>query len=79
MNRETLDLLSQARERERLISSREMKLALLVLAGLVLLLVSVGWFCSYMEARTYNKLTGAHVTTWDAMWVDLRVQDKPQP
>jgi hypothetical protein len=79
MNRETLDLLSQARERERLISSRQTKFALLVLAGVVLLVFLVVLGCAYMEARTYNKLTGAHVTTWDAMWVDLRVQDKPQP
>lgn len=29
---------------------------------------------SYFEARVYNKLTGASVTTWDAMWVELRVE-----
>lgn len=30
-----------------------------------------------MESATYNKLTGAHTTTWDALWVELRVQDTP--
>jgi len=30
---------------------------------------------SYNEARVYNRLTGASVTTWDALWVDLRVQE----
>lgn len=30
---------------------------------------------SYFEAETYNRLTGAHTTAWDAMWVELRVQD----
>lgn len=30
-----------------------------------------------MESRTYNKLTGAHTTWWDAVWVELRVQGSP--
>ena len=30
-----------------------------------------------MESKTYNKLTGAHTTWWDALWVELRVQDQP--
>ena len=25
------------------------------------------------EAKTFTKLTGKPVTTWDAMWIDLRV------
>lgn len=33
---------------------------------------------SFMEARTYSRLTGHTVTTWDAMWVSLRVQDAPR-
>jgi len=33
---------------------------------------------SYFEAQSYNRLTGAHATTWDAMWVELRVQDSPK-
>lgn len=31
-----------------------------------------------MESRTYNKLTGAKTTWWDAIWVELRVQDTPK-
>ena len=30
---------------------------------------------SYNEARVFQKLTGKQVTTWDAMWVDLRVME----
>ena len=26
-----------------------------------------------MEAKSFNRLTGANVSTWDAMWVELRV------
>ena len=33
---------------------------------------------SYFEAQAYNRLTGSHVTTWDAMFVDLRVQAEPK-
>ena len=49
--------------------------------GLLTLLVVVcvaGWVGqSYFESQTYNRLTGAHTTTWDAMWVELRVMDAP--
>lgn len=30
-------------------------------------------FSSSMEARTYNRLTDSDVTTWEAMWSQLRV------
>ena len=35
-------------------------------------------FASKMESNTYNKLTGAHTTWFDALWVELRVQDQPR-
>lgn len=35
-------------------------------------------FSSAMEAKTYTRLTGREVTTWEAMWVELRVQASPQ-
>lgn len=34
------------------------------------------FFQPMMEAATYNRLTGKNVSTWDAMWVDLRVSDE---
>ena len=45
--------------------------------GVVILLVSVAsWVgLSYFEARTYTKLTGHEVTTIEAMFVELRVQE----
>jgi len=30
---------------------------------------------SYMEARAFNRVTGKSVSTWDAMWIELRVQE----
>ena len=42
--------------------------------------LGVGWwvFSSWLEASTYAKLTGKDVSTWDAMWVELRVQEGAQ-
>lgn len=40
-----------------------------------LALLAAAWIVSStMEARAFERLTGNHVTTWDAMWVELRVQ-----
>lgn len=53
-------------------------LSALVVALFFILCISfcIGIPCAYMESQTYNRLTGAHTTTWDAMWVELRVQDE---
>lgn len=53
----------------------------LMIVALILLLLSVPvWVVvsATMESKTYNKLTGAATTWWDALWVELRVQDAPQ-
>jgi hypothetical protein len=51
------------------------------LCGLGVVFLVVALFCGglaqpYFEAQTYNKLTGSNVSTWDAMWVELRVEGK---
>jgi hypothetical protein len=33
---------------------------------------------SFFEARAYERVTGVTVTTWDAMWLSLRVDGCPQ-
>ena len=51
--------------------------ALAVIACAIIALVL--WVVpSYFEARSYNKLTGSNVSTWDAMWVELRVDGGSQ-
>lgn len=30
------------------------------------------------EARAYERVTGEHVSTWDALFLDLRVQAEPR-
>lgn len=45
------------------------------------IVITIAWslvFQPYMESTTYNKLTGAKTTWWDALWVELRVQDNPK-
>jgi hypothetical protein len=43
---------------------------LLPLLFLVALVIRARW-----EAEAYSRLTGKPVTTWDAMFLDLRVQE----
>lgn len=30
---------------------------------------------SHFEAAAFNRATGKNVSTWDAMWIELRVQE----
>lgn len=53
---------------------------LLILAACIFILaLSFGAFAvaAYFEARAYNNVTGSNVSTWDAMFIDLRVQAEP--
>jgi hypothetical protein len=59
-------------ERNPVTSITVVVLALLLLYGTVW----VGG--SYFEARAYNHATRSNVSTWDAMWLDLRVQATPK-
>lgn len=58
-------------------SSTARALATYLLCVSVILAGYVGWwvFSSYQESAAYNRLTGANTTTWDAMFVQLRVQE----
>ena len=52
------------------------KFWLAISAVFMIPLVPIGiWaFKSAMEAMAYNRVTNSNVTTWEAMWVELRVQ-----
>lgn len=42
----------------------------------VILVLVGGWVGkSYFEANSYNNVTGKHVSTWDAMFLELRIVD----
>jgi hypothetical protein len=42
---------------------------------IIIAVISLFIFSASQESKTYNKLTGKNTTTWDAMWVELRVED----
>jgi hypothetical protein len=53
----------------------------LPIALAVVVLTSIPVFVivsAHMESRTFNRLTGAHTTWADALFVELRVQEAPQ-
>ena len=60
------------------IVDNEGKAVTLVLVGSIVLGVTLWIGASFMEARTYNRLTGSNVSTVDAMFVKLRVSDAPK-
>jgi hypothetical protein len=47
-----------------------------IIAAVVFGLFAVWVGSSYFEASAYRRLTGKSVTTWDAMWLELRVQEQ---
>ena len=47
--------------------------AIVVFVGVLVFGVGPWVVQSYFEASAYEKLTGKEVSTWDAMWVQLRV------
>lgn len=51
---------------------------IMVLIGIGAVCV-VGWIWqSSIEAEVFNKATGSTMTTWDAMFLELRVQAPPE-
>lgn len=49
-----------------------------MLCGLFLVLLLVGVVIkSHFEAKAFNRLTGKSVTTWEAIFVELRIDGDP--
>ena len=47
-----------------------------VVAAIMLLAWLVGWVAvSHQEARAFERVTGKQVSTWDAMFINLRIQE----
>jgi len=40
--------------------------------------ISVWVTKSYFEAQSFNAVTGKDVSTWQAMWIQLRVQEQSE-
>jgi hypothetical protein len=43
--------------------------------GFAVTLVLVVWFTASQEAASYRKFCDSPVTTWDAVWLDLRIDE----
>ena len=47
--------------------------------GFILFIIILGfgltWFQAAQEARSYNKFCDTPVETWDAIWLDLRIDE----
>lgn len=54
------------------------KVVALLVLGVFLLVLGAGVVDAFFEARAYNNATGSDVSTWDAMWIELRVQAGPR-
>ena len=52
------------------------KAATCFIVAVFLCIFGVWVFGSKMESAAFNRITGSDVTTWEAMWVKLRV-DRP--
>jgi hypothetical protein len=52
------------------------KLVMSITIILILMVCAIGISQPYFESRTYERLTGKHVTYWDAVWCDLRIQEQ---
>jgi hypothetical protein len=51
----------------------------LVASVIIGVLLLFGWIAlSYLEASAFTHVTGKTVSTWDAMWIELRVQEGAQ-
>jgi hypothetical protein len=58
-------------------SDKTLEKLFLFFSGLILLFVVFSWpVSSYFEAKAYKNLTGKEVTTWDAMFLELRVTNE---
>ena len=57
---------------------REVRLAIALVGAIFLGAVLVWVLASSVEARAFERVTGKRVSTWDAMFLDLRVMEPAQ-
>ena len=58
-------------------SNHEPCLTIVALLLIAVMSIVIWTFQSKMEANAYNRITGSDVTTWEAMWVQLRIEGTP--
>jgi len=57
---------------------RNLFVALVLLAAVFVGTAALQLICASAEAAAYERVTGCHVSAWDAIWLDLRVQEFPK-
>lgn len=56
---------------------KELSFAVIVIASIVTILFVAPWIIiSFFEARAFERVTGKHISTLDAMFLDLRIVDE---
>lgn len=50
----------------------------IILALSIVFIAILSYVSASMEAAAYNRITGENVSTWDAMFVELRVDSSPK-
>lgn len=60
-----------------MIRDHETSVTIVMVVGLVIVALGIWIGQSHFEAKAYNNITGSNVSTWDAMFIELRVQDTP--
>jgi hypothetical protein len=59
--------------------SDHMPVLILLAVAIPIIMAPIHWIAaSHFESKAYNQITGANTTTWDAMWLELRVQGSPE-
>ncbi len=51
---------------------------LLVILAPFAICMAVAFLNAHLQARAFNRATGSNVSTWDAMFVPLRVEGRPK-
>jgi hypothetical protein len=54
---------------------RETFWAIMGMIGIGVFCVLLIWFMAYNEAKSYRKFCDEDVTTWDAIFLDLRIDE----
>lgn len=56
---------------ERFFRNMQVAIILFTVVGTILWV----WFGAMQEAKSYNKFCDTQVETWDAVWLDLRIDE----
>lgn len=56
-----------------------LQIAIALFIAVLAILVVVDVLAARFEAAAFERVTGKHVTTWEAMWLDLRVTSEVKP